>query len=258
MIVKTYAEYQANSETPEILFWVGCAGSFDARAQKVTKAFVEILNHVGIQFAILGKEEMCTGDPARRAGNEFLFQMMAYNNIQTLNMYGVAKIVTTCPHCFNTLKNEYPELGGNYEVISHAVYLQQLIKDGKLKMKENGSFKGKRITYHDSCYLGRSNDIYEAPREVLQALDGDLVELKRCKTNGLCCGAGGAQMFKEDEKGETRINMERTKDVLESGASVVASNCPFCLTMLNDGIKNNEKENEIQALDIAEMIAKSI
>ncbi|MBK8145709.1 MAG: (Fe-S)-binding protein [Bacteroidetes bacterium] len=258
MIVKTYAEYQANSETPEILFWVGCAGSFDARAQKVTKAFVEILNHVGIQFAILGKEEMCTGDPARRAGNEFLFQMMAYNNIQTLNMYGVRKIVTTCPHCFNTLKNEYPELGGNYEVISHAVYLQQLIKDGKLKMKENGSFKGKRITYHDSCYLGRSNDIYEAPREVLQALDSDLVELKRCKTNGLCCGAGGAQMFKEDEKGETRINMERTKDVLESGASVVASNCPFCLTMLNDGIKNNEKENEIQALDIAEMIAKSI
>ncbi|MBK7691989.1 MAG: (Fe-S)-binding protein [Bacteroidetes bacterium] len=258
MIVKTYAEYQANSETPEILFWVGCAGSFDARAQKVTKAFVEILNHVGIQFAILGKEEMCTGDPARRAGNEFLFQMMAYNNIQTLNMYGVRKIVTTCPHCFNTLKNEYPELGGNYEVISHAVYLQQLIKDGKLKMKENGSFKGKRIAYHDSCYLGRSNDIYEAPREVLQALDGDLVELKRCKTNGLCCGAGGAQMFKEDEKGETRINIERTKDVLESGASVVASNCPFCLTMLNDGIKNNEKENEIQALDIAEMIAKSI
>ncbi len=258
MIVKTYAEYHANNETPEILFWVGCAGSFDARAQKVTKAFVEILNHVGIQFAILGKEEMCTGDPARRAGNEFLFQMMAYNNIQTMNMYQVKKIVTTCPHCFNTLKNEYPELGGNYEVISHAVYLQQLINEGKLKMKENGEFKGKRITYHDSCYLGRANNIYEAPREVLQALDGELVEMKRCKTNGLCCGAGGAQMFKEDEKGDTRINLERTKDVLESGASVVASNCPFCLTMLNDGIKNNEKENEIQALDIAEMIAKSI
>ena len=258
MQVKTYAEYQANHETPEILFWVGCAGSFDQRAQKVTKAFVEILNHVGIQFAILGKEEMCTGDPARRAGNEFLFQMMAYNNIQTLNMYAVKKIVTTCPHCFNTLKNEYPELGGNYEVISHAVYLQQLIQDGKLKMKGGGEFKGKKITYHDSCYLGRANQIYEAPREVLQSLDAELVELKRCKTNGLCCGAGGAQMFKEDEPGNSRINLERTNDVLESGASVVASNCPFCLTMLQDGIKNHEKENEIQTLDIAEIIAKSI
>lgn len=258
MTTKTYAEYQAEGTTPEILFWVGCAGSFDQRAQKVTQAFVEILNHAGIQFAILGKEEMCTGDPARRAGNEFLFQMMAFNNIQTLNMYEVKKIVTTCPHCFNTLKNEYPELGGNYEVLSHAVYLQQLINEGKVKMSNGGEFKGKRITYHDSCYLGRANNIYEAPREVLQSLDADLVELKRCRTNGLCCGAGGAQMFKEDEKGDTRINIERTKDVLESGATVVASNCPFCLTMLSDGIKNNEKENEIQALDIAEMIAKSL
>ena len=258
MNVKTYAEYQSEGTTPEILFWVGCAGSFDARAQKVTKAFVEILNHAGIQFAVLGKEEMCTGDPARRAGNEFLFQMMAFNNIQTLNMYEVKKIVTTCPHCFNTIKNEYPELGGQYEVISHAVYLQQLINDGKIKLKEGGAFKGKRITYHDSCYLGRANNIYEAPREVLQALDGDLVELKRCKSNGLCCGAGGAQMFKEEEKGDIRINIERTKDVVESGASIVASNCPYCLTMLNDGIKSSDKENEIQALDIAEMIAKSI
>lgn len=258
MTIKTFAEYQAEGKTPEILFWVGCAGSFDQRAQKVTRAFVEILNHAGIEFAILGKEEMCTGDPARRAGNEFLFQMMAFNNIQTLNLYEVKKIVTTCPHCFNTLKNEYPELGGNYEVISHAVYLQQLISEGRVKMKEGGEFKGKRITYHDSCYLGRANHIYEAPREVLQSLDADLVELKRCRTNGLCCGAGGAQMFKEDEPGESRINIERTKDVLESGAKVVASNCPFCLTMLSDGIKNSEKENEIQALDIAEMIARSI
>jgi Fe-S oxidoreductase len=224
----------------------------------VTHSFVEILEHAGISFAILGKEEMCTGDPARRAGNEFLFQMMAYNNIQTMNMYGVKKIVTTCPHCFNTLKNEYPELGGNYEVISHAVFLQQLIQDGKIKMKNGSSFKGKKITYHDSCYLGRANGIYEAPREVLQSLDADLVELKRCRTNGLCCGAGGAQMFKEDEPGESRINIERTKDVLESGASVVASNCPFCLTMLNDGIKNAEKEEQIQALDLAEIIARSI
>jgi Fe-S oxidoreductase len=258
MTVRTYAEFQANNETPEILFWVGCAGSFDARAQKVTKAFVEILNHVGTKFAILGKEEGCTGDPARRAGNEFLFQMMAYNNIQLMNMYGVQKIVTTCPHCFNTLKNEYPELGGNYEVISHAVYLQQLINEGKLKTKDGGEFKGKKITYHDSCYLGRANNIYEAPREVLQTLDAELVEMKRCKTNGLCCGAGGAQMFKEDEPGSIRINMERAKDVLETGATVVASNCPFCLTMLSDGIKNNEKEDTIQVLDIAEIVARNL
>jgi len=258
MAIKSYAEFQAEGNQPEILFWVGCAGSFDQSAQRVTHSFVEILEHAGISFAILGKEEMCTGDPARRAGNEFLFQMMAYNNIQTMNMYGVKKIVTTCPHCFNTLKNEYPELGGNYEVISHAVFLQQLIQDGKIKMKNGSSFKGKKITYHDSCYLGRANGIYEAPREVLQSLDADLVELKRCRTNGLCCGAGGAQMFKEDEPGESRINIERTKDVLESGASVVASNCPFCLTMLNDGIKNAEKEEQIQALDLAEIIARSI
>lgn len=258
MNIKTFAEYTAGNETPEILFWVGCAGSFDQRAQKVTKAFVEILNHVGVQFAILGKEEMCTGDPARRAGNEFLFQMMAYNNIQTMNMYGVKRIVTTCPHCFNILKNEYPELGGNYEVVSHAVYLQQLINDGRLKMKEDGEFKGKKITYHDSCYLGRANNIYEAPRAVLQWLDAELVEMKRCRTNGLCCGAGGAQMFKEEEAGNTRINMERTKEAVETGATVVASNCPFCLTMLSDGIKGHEKENEVQTLDIAEMIARSI
>ena len=258
MKVRTFAEFQANNETPEILFWVGCAGSFDARAQKVTRAFVEILNHVGTKFAILGKEEMCTGDPARRAGNEFLFQMMAYNNIEIMKMYDVKKIVTTCPHCFNVLKNEYPELGGNYEVISHAVFLQQLIQDGKLKMKEGGEFKGKKITYHDSCYLGRANNIYEAPREVLQALDGELVEMKRCKSNGLCCGAGGAQMWKEEEAGDVRINVERTKDIVESGATIVASNCPYCLTMLGDGIKNSDKESEIIALDIAEIIAKSI
>lgn len=258
MQIKTYAEYTANNETPEILFWVGCAGSFDQRAQKVTKAFVEILNHVGIRFAILGKEEMCTGDPARRAGNEFLFQMMAYNNIQTMNMYEVKKIVTTCPHCFNTLKNEYSELGGNYEVVSHAVYLQQLIKDGKLVMKGGGVFKGKKITYHDSCYLGRANGIYEAPRELLSSLDAELVEMKRCKTNGLCCGAGGAQMFKEEEQGATRVNWERTNDVLETGATTVASNCPFCLTMLSDGIKNKEKEEEITVLDVAEIISRSL
>ncbi|MBL7767178.1 MAG: (Fe-S)-binding protein [Chitinophagaceae bacterium] len=258
MQIKTYADYTANGETPEILFWVGCAGSFDQRAQKVTKAFVEILNHAGIHFAILGKEEMCTGDPARRAGNEFLFQMMAYNNIQTLNMYEVKKIVTTCPHCFNTLKNEYPELGGNYEVISHAVYLQHLINEGKIKLKDGGVFKGKKITYHDSCYLGRANGVFEAPREVLESLDADLIEMKRCRTNGLCCGAGGAQMFKEEESGETRVNWERTQEALQTGAETIASNCPFCLTMLTDGVKKNEKEETIQVLDLAEMIARSL
>src|SRR3954471_22035998 len=215
MKVKTMAEFLAEGETPEVLFWVGCAGSFDQRAQKITKAFATILHKVGIRYAILGKEEMCTGDPARRAGNEFLFQMMAYQNIQLLNNYGVKKIVTTCPHCFNIIKNEYPELGGNYEVIHHTVFLQQLLNEGKIKMKEGGTFNGKKITYHDSCYLGRANDIYEAPRKVLEALDAELVEMKRCKTTGLCCGAGGAQMFKEPEKGNKDINIERTEEALQ-------------------------------------------
>jgi Fe-S oxidoreductase len=258
MQIKTMAEYAAGGESPEILFWVGCAGSFDQRAQKITKAFVTILDKVGVRFAILGKEESCTGDPARRAGNEFIFQMMAQNNIMVLNNYNVKKIVTACPHCFNTLRNEYPELGGNYEVIHHATYLQQLIDAGKIKMKEEGSFKGKKITYHDSCYLGRANNIYEAPRKVLEALDAELVEMKRCKSNGLCCGAGGAQMFKEEEKGTTRINFERGREAVETGASVIASNCPFCMTMLSDGVKEQGKEDSVKVLDIAELIAQQI
>ena len=258
MHVPTMAEMMANNEAPEVLFWVGCAGSFDQRAQKITKAFATILYKVGIKYAILGKEEMCTGDPARRAGNEFMFQMMAYQNIQLLDGYGIKKIVTACPHCFNILKNEYPELGGNYEVIHHATFLQQLIDDGKIKMNEDGSFKGKKITYHDSCYLGRANNIYDAPRKVLEALDVELVEMKRCRSNGLCCGAGGAQMFKEEEKGDTRISTERTKEAIETGASIIASNCPFCMTMLSDGVKTNEKENDVKVLDIAEMIAASM
>ena len=252
------AELAQAGETPEVLFWVGCAGSFDQRAQKITKAFATILNKVGIHYAILGKEEACTGDPARRAGNEFLFQMMAYQNIQVLNGYGIKKIVTACPHCFNTLKNEYPALGGTYEVIHHAVFLQQLIDEGKIKMKEGGSFKGKKISYHDSCYLGRANNIYEAPRSVLAALDAELVEMKRCKSNGLCCGAGGAQMFKEDEPGDKRINIERTDEALATGASFIAAACPFCNTMLTDGVKNKEKENEVFVMDVAEMIAASM
>jgi len=252
------AEYAANGETPEVLFWVGCAGSFDQRAQKITRAFATILDKVGVRFAILGKEESCTGDPARRAGNEFIFQMMAQNNIQLMNMYAVKKIVTACPHCFNTLKNEYPTLGGNYEVIHHTTFLQSLIDEGKIKMQEGGSFKGKKITYHDSCYLGRANNIYEAPRKVLETLDAELVEMKRCKSKGLCCGAGGAQMFKEEEKGSTRINFERGHEAVATGASVIASNCPFCMTMLTDGVKEAGKEESVQVLDIAELIAASM
>lgn len=258
MKVPTMAEMMATGETPEILFWVGCAGSFDQRAQKVTKAFSFILNKLGIRFAFLGKEEMCTGDPARRSGNEFLFQMMAYNNIQVLNGYGIKKIVTTCPHCFNTLKNEYPALGGSYEVIHHTAFLQQLMDEGKITLKDGGIFKGKKITYHDSCYLGRANNIYEAPRKVLEALDAELVEMKRCRTNGLCCGAGGAQMFKEEEKGTTRVNWERTNEAIATGAGIIAAACPFCNTMLNDGVKVAEKEEAVTVLDVAELVAASL
>lgn len=247
-----------NGQQPEVLFWVGCAGSFDQRAQKITKAFALILDKAGVSYAILGKEETCTGDPARRAGNEFLFQMMAYQNIQILNGYGIKKIVTTCPHCFNTLKNEYPELGGTYEVIHHTTLLQQLIDEGKIKMKEGGSFKGKRITYHDSCYLGRANQIYEAPRQILEKLDAELVEMKRCRSNGLCCGAGGAQMFKEDEPGTSRINIERTDEALSLKPNVIAAACPFCNTMMTDGVKNREQESNVQVLDIAEIIAADL
>ncbi len=258
MQVRTMAEFLAAGESPEILFWVGCAGSFDQRAQRITKAFAAILNKVEIKYAILGREEMCTGDPARRAGNEFLFQMMAYQNIQTLNNYGIKKIVTTCPHCFNIFKNEYPELGGSYEVLHHSSFLQQLIDDGKIKLKDAPVFKGKRITYHDSCYLGRGNNIYEAPRKVLEALDAELVEMKRCGKNGFCCGAGGAQMFKEEEPGNTRINWDRANEAIETGSNIVAAACPFCNTMLTDGVKAAEKENEVQVLDIAELIAASM
>ena len=258
MNVPTVAGLFAEGKSPDVLFWVGCSGSFDQRAQRITKAFVTILDKVGVNYAILGKEEMCTGDPVRRAGNEFMFQMMAYQNIQILNNYGIKKIVTACPHCFNTIKNEYPELGGNYEVIHHTVFLQQLIDEGKIKMKEGGVFKGKKITYHDSCYLGRANDIYEAPRKVLEALDAELVEMKRCRSNGFCCGAGGAQMFKEEEKGSTRVNIDRSNEAIGTGANIIASACPFCNTMLTDGVKLAEQEEKVQVMDIAELIAESL
>ncbi len=257
MKVPTMAEMTANNEVPEVLFWVGCAGSFDDRAKKITKAIVKILNKCDVKFAVLGAEESCTGDPAKRAGNEFLFQMQAMMNIQVLNGYEVKKIVTGCPHCFNTLKNEYPELGGNYDVVHHTQLIQSLIEDGKLTMEGGDTFKGKKITFHDPCYLGRANDVYEAPRQMLQNLDAELAEMKRCKTKGLCCGAGGAQMFKEAEKGDKEVNVERTEDALEVEPDVVATGCPFCNTMMTDGIKNKEKEDSVQVMDVAELIASA-
>ncbi len=255
--VPTMAEMMAAGKTPEVLFWVGCSGSFDDRAKKITKALVKILNKTGVDFAVLGAEESCTGDPAKRAGNEFTFQMQAMMNIQVLNGYEVKKIVTACPHCFNTLKNEYPELGGDYEVIHHTQLIQELINQGKLALKDGATFKGKKITFHDPCYLGRANDIFEAPRSLIESLDAELVEMKRCKTKGLCCGAGGAQMFKEAEKGDKEINIERTEEALETNAEIIATGCPFCNTMMTDGVKNFEKENEIQVLDVAELIANA-
>ncbi len=256
--IPTMAEMMGNNESPEILFWVGCAGSFDDRYKKVTIAFCKILHKVGIKFAVLGTEESCTGDPARRTGNELTFQIQAATNISVLNGYGVKKIVTACPHCFNTLKNEYPALGGNYEVIHHATFLQELINQGKVTLAGGGEFQGKKITYHDSCYLGRANNIYEAPRAILETLDADLVEMKRCKTKGLCCGAGGGQMFKEPETGKKDINIERIEEALETGASTIAVACPFCMVMMSDGVKNKSKEDSVKVYDLAELLLSSM
>ncbi len=252
--VPTMANYMAEGKQPEVLFWVGCAGSFDDRAKKITKAFVKILNKLDIDFAVLGTEESCTGDPAKRAGNEFLFQMQAATNIEVLNAYEIKNIVTTCPHCFNTLKNEYPALGGNYDVVHHTQFLKQLLDSGKLKI-EGGQFKGKRITYHDPCYLGRANGEYEAPRELLKKLDVELVEMKSCKSRGLCCGAGGAQMFKDAEKGDKEVNIHRTEEAMETQPDAIAAGCPFCNTMMTDGVKNKEKQDSIKVYDVVEMLA---
>jgi len=256
MNVPTMAEMMAQGRQPDVLFWVGCAGSYDDRVKKITRAFVKILNEAAVDFAVLGTEESCSGDPAKRAGNEFLFQMQAMANIEVLNAYEVKKIVTACPHCYNTLKNEYPQLGGKYEVIHHTELLQSLIDTGKLKI-EGGSFKGQRITFHDPCYLGRANDVYEAPRQLLQQLEVELVEMNRCKSNGLCCGAGGAQMFKEAEKGTNEIFIERTDEALATQSNIIATGCPFCNTMITDGVKNANKEHEVQVLDIAEIIVNA-
>ncbi|HOP42669.1 MAG TPA: (Fe-S)-binding protein [Flavobacteriales bacterium] len=254
--VPTMSELTASGETPEVLFWVGCAGSFDDRARKITKAFVKLMHHAGVKFAVLGTEESCTGDPARRAGNEFLFQMQALQNIQVLNGYGVRRIVTACPHCFNTIRNEYPELGGSYEVLHHSQFLNTLMREGRLKV-EGGSFRGKRITFHDPCYLGRGNGEYEAPRELLAKLDAELVEMKRSRAQGLCCGAGGAQMFKEAEPGDREVNIARSEEALGTAPAVIAAGCPFCNTMMTDGVKHFEKEGEVAVKDLAELIAEA-
>ncbi len=256
MKVPTLLEMSSRGEKPEVLFWIGCAGSFDDRSKKITKAFVKILNSSNISFAVLGAEESCTGDPAKRTGNEFLFQIQALQNINCLNNYNVTDIVTTCPHCFNTLKNEYPELGGNYNVFHHSQFLKRLLSSGKLKV-EGEKFKGKKITYHDPCYLGRANNEYEAPRELIEKLQANLIEMKNSKSKGLCCGAGGAQMFKEPEKGDKDVNILRTEEALETNSEIIAAACPFCNTMITDGIKNKEKEKEVSIMDIAELIANA-
>ena len=250
------AEYAAQGKMPEVLFFVGCAGSFDDRAKKITKAFVKLLNKARIDFAVLGTEESCNGDPAKRAGNEFLFQMQAMTNIELLNGYGIKKIVTTCPHCFNTIGNEYPELGGNYEVMHHTQFLKSLLEEGRLKV-EGGKFKGKKITFHDPCYLGRANGEYEAPRSLLKKLDVELLEMRRNKKNGLCCGAGGAQVFKEPEKGDKDINVERTEEALETTSEIIATGCPFCMMMMTDGVKAKNAESTVKVMDVAEMIANA-
>jgi len=254
--VPTMAEYMAEGKKPEVLFWVGCAGSFDDRAKKISKAFVKLLHKAGVDFAVLGTEESCTGDPAKRAGNEFLFQMQAATNIEVLNGYEIKKVVTACPHCFNTLKNEYPALGGDYDVMHHTQFLKALLNEGRLKV-EGGKFKGKKITFHDPCYLGRANNEYEAPRDLLRKLEVELVEMRKCKKDGLCCGAGGGQMFKEPEPGNKDVNIERTEQALEVQPEIIAAGCPFCNTMMTDGVKNKEKEDSVAVMDVAEMIANA-
>lgn len=255
--IKTMAEFKAEGKSPEILFWVGCAGSFDDRAKKITKSFASLLQKANIEFAILGQEEGCTGDPAKRAGNEFLFQMQALMNIEVLNSYEIKKIVTACPHCFNTLKNEYPQLGGTYEVLHHTQFLVSLLNEGRIKVK-GGIYKGKKITFHDPCYLGRANDVYEAPRELLAQLEVNLLEMKRCKQNGLCCGAGGAQMFKEPEPGIKDINVERTEEALLLNPDIIATGCPFCNTMLTDGLQLKNKNSQIYVKDLAELLNENL
>jgi heterodisulfide reductase subunit D len=255
--VPVMADLFARGEKPEYLFWVGCAGAFDDRYKKVVRAFVKILTHLKVSYAVLGREETCTGDPARRAGNEMLYQMQAMQVIALLKDYEVKKIITICPHCFNIFRNEYPDLGGNFEVFNYLNFLNEKIETGELKI--NSSLLGNiKITYHDPCYLGRANDIYNEPRLILDKLTGDFVEMHRNRSFALCCGAGGGQMFKEAEKGDKEIFIERTEDALKTGASVIATACPFCMTMMTDGLKYKNREEEIKNLDIAELVAQAL
>ena len=254
--ISTIKELNNNGIQPEVLFWVGCAGSFDDQAKKVTKSFTNLLHKANVSFAVLGTEESCTGDPAKRAGNEFLFQMQAISNIQTLNSYSFTKIVTACPHCFNTIKNEYPELGGNYDVLHHTEFLSFLLSSGKLNV-EKPDFNGKKITFHDPCYLGRANKVYEPPRDIIKKLSSEINELKNCKEKGLCCGAGGAQIFKESESGNKEVNIKRTEEIVESDSDIVAVGCPFCKLMISDGIKNVKSKKELVVYDIAELLDKA-
>jgi len=256
MNVPTMAEMIAQNKQPEILFWVGSAGSYDDRAKKITRAFVKVLHKANVDFAVLGTEESSTGDSAKRAGNEFLFQMQAIANIEVLNAYQIKKIVTCDPHSFNTIKNEYPELGGNYEVYHHTQFIKKLIEEGRLEIDAT-KYKEKRVTYHDPCYLGRANEVYDSPRELIRKLGVNLVEMNRNRSSALCCGAGGAQMFKDSEKGSKDINILRTEDALDIKPDIIATGCPFCNTMMTDGIKYKEQENSIKVLDIVELIANA-
>lgn len=253
--VKTMAELMNEGKEADILFWVGSAGSFDDRAKKITRAFVKIMNSAGINFGVLGSEESSSGDAAKRAGNEFLFQMQAMMNIEVMNSYNVKRIVTTCPHSYNTLKNEYKSLGGNYKVQHHTEFIVEILAEGKLTVKDN--LKGRKVTYHDPCYLGRANDVYDIPRQLIKYLGVELVEMKRNKRLSFCCGAGGAQMFKEPENGEQDININRTEEALALKPDIIATGCPFCNTMMTDGVKAVD-EGAAQVKDIAELIADNL
>jgi len=247
----------AKNKEPEYLFWVGCAGAFDDRYKRVARAFTKILVYTKTDFGVLGKEETCTGDPARRSGNEMLYQMQALTNIQTFTGYKIKKILTICPHCYNIFKNEYPDLGGNYEVIHYTQFLQKLISDGTLKI-DSKILGDKKITFHDPCYLGRANNEYDAPRKVLHEISKNNVEMERNRSFALCCGAGGGQMFKEAEPGNKEVFIERTEDALKTGADIIATACPFCMTMLTDGLKYKNKEEEIFNYDIAELVVEAL
>ena len=253
--VRTMAELSEKNITPDFLYWVGSAGSFDDRAKKITRAFVKVLNYANVSFGVLGVEESTSGDVAKRAGNEFLFQMQALANIEVMNSYNIKKIITTCPHSFNILKNEYPDLGGNYEVYHHSEFVHDLIESKKITISQNSI--DEVMTYHDPCYLGRGNNIYNQPREIIKRLSKNFIEMPRNKRNSLCCGAGGAQMFKEAEKGSAEINIVRTQEALDTKSKIIVTGCPFCNTMMSDGVKNI---NEGAALvkDIAEVVAESL